>query len=77
MPALARFGALGHFDLQFLRAVQVGACYTESAGSNLLDGGAAQRVRKTLRRFAAFAGVRFSAKGIHGNRKAFVRLLGN
>ena len=77
MPAFAGLGALCHFDLQLLGAVEVGACYAETAGSNLLDSRAAQRIVQPVRGLTALTRVGLTAQGIHCHGKALMGLLGN
>ena len=75
VAAFAGLGALGHFDLQLLRAVEVGAGHAEAAGGDLLDGRAAQGVVQAVRGLAALARVGLAAQGVHGDGEALVRLL--
>ncbi len=81
LASFARLGALGHFDLQFLRANQVFAGDAEAAARDLLDGAGAAvavRVADVARRvFAPFARIAFAADAIHGDRQRFVRFLGD
>ena len=77
MPAFAGLGALCHFDLQLLSAVEVGACYAKTAGSDLLDSRAAQRIVQPVRGLTALTGVGLTAQGIHCHGKALMGLLGN
>src|SRR6185369_14070717 len=81
-PPLARFGPLGHFDLDLACIGQVVAGDAEAAGSNLFDGavlGVARFVRpgETLRVLATFAGVGLAADPVHGDRQRLVGFLAN
>ena len=76
VSALAGLGALGHLDLDLLRAQQVFPRHAEASRSNLFD----RRVQlrpEAFGQFAAFAAVRFSAQMVHGLRHAFVGFLRN
>ena len=80
LAALARLGALGHLDLQFLGVDQVVAGDAEAAGRHLLDGAvlrvAVRLVGDVARRvLAALAGVALAADAVHGDGQRLVRLL--
>ena len=77
LATLAGFGALRHFDLQFVGVHQVVRSHSEARRGHLLDRAAAQiAVRvglETLFIFSALAGVRLAADAVHGDCQSFVR----
>ena len=76
MAAFPRLRALGHFDLDFLGAVQIGTGHTEPGGGHLLDGAVSVR-SKPGGVLTAFAGIGLSAQGVHGNGHALMGLHGD
>ena len=77
MAALPGLGPLGHFDLDFLGAHQIGTGDPEAAGGHLLDGGAPRRVLEPVRLLAPLAGVGFAPQQVHGLGQALVGLPGD
>ena len=79
LPALARFRALRHLDLQVVGVHQVFAGHAETAGRHLLDG-AAPQVAVLIRCvtggvFAALAGIGLAADTVHGDSQGLVGFL--
>ena len=79
LAALAGLRALGHLDLEFLRAGQVLARHAETAGGDLLDRGilgvAVRHRRKAVGVLAALAGVGLAADAVHRDGERLMRLL--
>src|SRR5881392_2140455 len=78
LAPLAWLGALGHFDLKFLRLDEVLARDAESSGSDLLDGGILRvalfvRPEVAFGVFAAFAGVALATEAVHRDGERLVR----
>ena len=79
LAAFARFGALGHLDLQLARVHQIVARNAEPRRRHLFDR-ALFRIAVCKRDIsflvlAAFPGIRGGAEPVHGDRQGFVRLL--
>ena len=81
MAALSGLCSLRHFDLDLICAYQVPAGNAETAGCHLLYGRASVHAVRSYCQsviiLAAFSGVGTSVKSVHGNRKGFMRFLGN
>src|SRR6266496_93835 len=79
LAALARFGALGDFNLQFFSVNKVVASHAEAAGGDLFNRAVTRvsiRIKEiSIRIFAAFAGVALATEAIHGNSQRFVCFL--
>ena len=79
LPALARLGPLGHFDLQVRGAGQVGTRDAEAAGGHLLDGAVAPVPVAigpvAVRVLAALTAVALAPDAVHGDRQRFVGFL--
>ena len=75
------FGALCHFDLEFIRIAEVVAGDAKTPGGHLLDGGALPVVIGLAGEadivFASFAAVAFGADAVHGDGEGGVRFMGN
>ena len=79
VPALARFGALSHLDLDLEGAAQVAARHAKARTRHLLDRGvlgvAVGQRRLAPRVLAALAGVGTAVQSVHGDGHALVCLL--
>ncbi len=79
LPALARFRALRHLDLQLARVDEIVRGHAEARRRHLLDvavlGIAVRQRNEPLGIFAAFAGVALAAEPVHRDREGFVRFL--
>ena len=81
LTTLARFGSLGHLNLELVGICEVVGGHTEATGGNLLDrrahGVAVGQDLRTLGIFTALSGVRLASETIHCNSKSRVGLHGD
>src|SRR4051794_25997084 len=77
LATLTGFGTLGHLDLDVRRIDQVVAGDAEASRRHLLDSAASTRVVEPVGIFAALAGVRPAAEGVHGDGHRLVGLGGD